>query len=275
MLRPIVRYGADVLHGPAAPVEAVTPEIQTLIDDMIQTMYAAPGLGVVAAYGRIIPESLLNLPRLGMINVHASLLPRYRGAAPVQRAVIDGVPLTGITIMRVVAALDAGGMFATATRPIGSDETSEVVERGLADLGASLLLDVIDDLVAGTAVEKPQDDRLSTYAAKVTKEEGLVDWSLPAIDIHNRIRGLYPWPHAYTYLGNERLILLRSHVDSSGGNEPPGTIVDTSGGVLHVATGQSGRLTIDEVQPGGRRAMTTRDYLAGHPIPPGGRFTGR
>jgi methionyl-tRNA formyltransferase len=243
------------------------------VEDMLRTW--APDLGVVAAYGRIIPESLLSLPRLGMINVHASLLPRYRGAAPVQRAVMDGVPLTGVTIMRMVAALDAGGMFAKVTRPVGPDDTSDVVERDLADLGAALLLDVIADLVAGTAVEEPQDDRLSTYAAKVTKDEGLTDWSLPAIDIHNRIRGLYPWPHAYTYLDNERLILLRSHVGSPGRSELPGTIVDTSGGLLHVATGQSGRLTIDEVQPEGRRAMKTRDYLAGHPIQPGARFTGR
>ena len=235
----------------------------------------APDLGVVAAYGKIIPESLLNLPRLGMINVHASLLPRYRGAAPVQRAVLDGVPLTGVTIMRMVAALDAGGMFAKVTRPIGPDETSDVVERDLAELGASLLLDVIDDLIAGTAVEESQDDRLSTYATKVTKDEGLVDWARPAIDIHNRIRGLYPWPHAYTYLDNERLILLRSHVDPPGGDEPPGTIVDASSGLLHVTTGDSGRLAIEEVQPEGRRAMKTRDYLAGHPIQPGARFTGR
>ena len=176
----------------------------------------APDLGVVAAYGKIIPESLLNLPRLGMINVHASLLPRYRGAAPVQRAVLDGVPLTGVTIMRMVAALDAGGMFAKVTRPIGPDETSDVVERDLAELGASLLLDVIDDLVAGTAVEESQDDRLSTYATKVTKDEGLVDWTRPAIDIHNRVRGLYPWPHAFTYLDGERLILLRTPRRSAG-----------------------------------------------------------
>jgi methionyl-tRNA formyltransferase len=243
------------------------------VEHMLQTW--APDLGVVAAYGKIIPESVLSLPRLGMINVHASLLPRYRGAAPVQRAVLDGVPLTGVTIMRMVAALDAGGMFAKVTRPIGPDDTSDAVERDLADLGAALLLDVIDDLVAGTAVEEAQDDRLSTYAAKVTKEEGLIDWSLPAIDIHNRIRGLYPWPHAYTYLDSERLILLKSHVGSPGGTELPGTIVDIAGGVLHVATGQSGQLTIDEVQPEGRRAMKTRDYLAGHPIRPGARFTGR
>src|SRR5262245_48111814 len=183
----------------------------------------APDLGVVAAYGKIIPENLLNLPRLGMINVHASLLPRYRGAAPVQRAVIDGMPETGITIMRMVAALDAGSMFAKVTRPIGPDETSDVVERELADLGAALLIDVIEDLAAGRAIEEPQDDASSTYASKITKEEGLVDWTLPAIAIHNRVRGLYPWPHAFTYLNGERLILMRTHVGPGTTPDAPGT----------------------------------------------------
>jgi methionyl-tRNA formyltransferase len=235
----------------------------------------APDLGVVAAYGKLIPESLLRLPRLGMINVHASLLPRYRGAAPVQRAVIDGEPQTGVTIMRMVAALDAGGMFAKVIRPVGADETSDVVERDLATVGAGLLVDVIEDLAADKAVEEPQDEALSTYAPKVTKEEGLVDWALPPGDIHNRVRGLYPWPHAFTYLVGERLILLRTHVSSAPAMEPPGTIVDASGGVLHVATGQAGQLAIEELQPEGRRAMKVREYLAGHPIQRGAQFGNR
>ena len=233
----------------------------------------APDLGVVAAYGKILPESVLNLPRFGMINVHASLLPRYRGAAPVQRAVIDGMPETGVTIMRMVLALDAGGMFAKVTRPIGSDETSDIVERDLAHLGASLLLDVIDDLAAGRAVEESQDDSLSTYASKITKEEGLIDWTLAAADIHNRVRGLYPWPHAFSYLNGERLIVMRSHVAPEPTSADPGTIVDVSSGAISVATGHGGRLAIDEVQPEGRRAMKVRDYLAGHPIQPGTRFS--
>jgi methionyl-tRNA formyltransferase len=233
----------------------------------------APELGVVAAYGKILPESVLNLPRFGMINVHASLLPRYRGAAPVQRAVIDGMPETGVTIMRMVLALDAGAMFAKVTRPIGADETSDIVERDLAHLGASLLLDVIDDLAAGRAVEESQDDSLSTYASKITKEEGLIDWTLAAADIHNRVRGLYPWPHAFSYLNGERLIVMRSHVAPEPTSADPGTIVDVSPGAISVATGLGGRLAIDEVQPEGRRAMKVRDYLAGHPIQPGTRFS--
>jgi methionyl-tRNA formyltransferase len=232
----------------------------------------APDLGVVAAYGKILPEDVLNFPRLGMINVHASLLPKYRGAAPVQRAVMSGETETGITIMRMVKALDAGGMFATATRSIDPHDTSDVVERDLAGIGAVLLLRVIDDIVAGRAVEEPQDESRSTYASKVTKEEGIVDWTRSAIEIHNRVRGLYPWPHASSYLDNERLILLRSQVESRQTSEEPGTIIDSSGGILRVATGRGGCLVITELQPEGRRAMRTRDYLAGHPIQPGARF---
>jgi len=158
----------------------------------------APDIGVVAAYGRLIPDSLLGIPRHGMINVHASLLPKYRGAAPVHRAVIDGETATGVTIMRVATLLDTGDMFARVTRTIDPDETSEAVERDLSELGATLLLDVLDAIEAGTATEVQQDHVAATYARKIAREDGLIDWTLPAGDIHNRVRGLDPWPHAFT-----------------------------------------------------------------------------
>jgi methionyl-tRNA formyltransferase len=231
-----------------------------------------PDLGVVVAYGRILPEELLALPRLGVVNVHASLLPKYRGAAPIHRAVIDGERETGVTIMRMVKALDAGGMFATATRPIGPDETSDVVERDLADMGGPLLLTVIEQLAAGIARAEPQDDTRSTYAPRLTKEEGLVDWSLPASYIHNRVRGLYPWPHAYTYLDGERLILLRTHVEPAPAGAPPGTIVDVTPELVHVAAGHGQRIALDEVQVEGRRPQPIRAFLAGRPLKAGQRF---
>ncbi len=233
----------------------------------------APDLGVVAAYGKIIPETLLHVPPLGMINVHASLLPRLRGAAPVHRSVIEGHRETGVTIMRVVKALDAGAMFARVTRTISPDETSDVVEKDLATLGASLLVSVVDRLADGTAHEEPQDESLVTYAARLTKEEGLIDWSLPAIAIHNRVRGLYPWPHAYTYLGGRRLILLNTRPDAVAEPAAPGTIVALTTEGLEVATGH-GRIVIWEMQPEGRRPMRTREFLAGHRVQPGERFTG-
>jgi methionyl-tRNA formyltransferase len=232
----------------------------------------APDLGVVAAYGKIIPEHLLELPRFGMINVHASLLPALRGAAPVHRSIIDGHTETGVTIMRVVKALDAGGMFATVTRAIGPDDTSVDVERDLAALGAQLLVAVVNQIAAGTATEIQQDDSRSTYAARLTKEDGLIDWSLAAQAIHNRVRGLYPWPHAYTYLDGRRLIVLRTKVADIPSQAAPGTVesIDVDG--MQVATGDGG-LVITQIQPEGRRAMAIRDFVAGHRIAIGQRFT--
>lgn len=235
----------------------------------------APDLGVVAAYGKLIPEELLRLPRLGMINVHASLLPKYRGAAPVHRAVIAGEAETGVTIMRVVKALDAGPMLATVRRPIGLDETSEVVERDLATLGAALLLEVVDQLARGDAHEAPQDATRATYAERLTKAEGLIDWALPAAAIHNRVRGLYPWPHAYTYLDGERLILLRTRPLDTRSPAAPGTVTGADRDGLVVTAGDGRELAVLELQPEGRRAMPVRDFLAGHPVPPGSRFGDR
>lgn len=230
-------------------------------------------LGVVAAYGRIIPEHLLTIPRLGMINVHASLLPKYRGAAPVHRAVINGDSQTGVTIMRVVKELDAGGMFATVTRPIGPDETSDVVESALADMGAELLVTVVEQLGSGNAREEPQDDTQATYASRLTKEEGLIDWTRSASDLHNRVRGLYPWPHAYTFFKGTRLIVLRSVVaDASASATSPGTILRATSEAIHVATGD-GELAILEVQPEGRRAMRAHDFLLGHRLATGETFS--
>lgn len=245
----------------------------------------APDLGVVAAYGKLIPEDLLALPRLGMINVHASLLPKYRGAAPIQRAVIDGETETGVTIMRVIKALDAGDMLDEVRCPIGPDETSDVLERRLSELGASLLMDVVERLARGPLPEERQDEMLATYAARLTKAEGLIDWTLPAGDIHNRVRGLYPWPHAYTYIGSERLIVLTTRLphgeadrQTRPGADPeagaaPGTIVSASGEAIRVATGQGGEIAILQVQPEGRRAMSVRDFLGGHPLTPGTSFS--
>lgn len=234
----------------------------------------APDLGVVAAYGRIIPEELLGLPRFGMINVHASLLPKYRGAAPVHRAVIDGERETGVTIMRVEKMLDAGPMLAKVSRPIGPDETSDVVERDLAEIGAELLVVVVDQIAAGTAQEELQDFMMCSYAPRLTKEEGLIDWTLPAPFIHNRVRGLYPWPHAYTYLDGARLIVLKTRVEPEMTDAPPGTVVAVSHDAIHVAAGHGGRVVIEQLQPEARRPMRAREFLAGHHVRPGARFGG-
>jgi methionyl-tRNA formyltransferase len=231
-------------------------------------------LGVVAAYGKILPESVIRTPRLGLINVHASRLPRYRGAAPIHRAVIAGEPETGVTIMRIVKALDAGPILAGASRPIQPHETSLDVEHGLAELGASLLVRTVDAMAAGPVEEVPQDDRAATYAPPLRKEEGAIDWSRPATDIHNLIRGLHPWPHAFAVLRGNRLLLLRSSVPGRASQAPAGTVVAAQGDDFEIATGDQ-VLRLDEVQPEGKRAMSARAFLAGHAVAVGQRFADR
>ena len=230
-----------------------------------------PDLGVVVAFGRILPDALLAIPRLGMINVHASVLPRYRGAAPIQRAVLAGDAETGVTIMRVETELDAGPTFAMATVPIPPDATSGDVERTLARLGADLLLPVVEDLATGRALETPQDHTRATLAPKITKDEGIIDWTLPAAAVHNRVRGLQPWPLASTRLNGERVVLRRTTPLASGGTLP-GTVVRAHGDELVVACGDGTALQVLELQPEGRRTMTAREFLAGRGVTEGSRF---
>jgi methionyl-tRNA formyltransferase len=237
-------------------------------------------LGVVAAYGKILTDEVLQIPRLGLINVHASLLPNYRGAAPIHRAVLAGESETGVTIMRVVKALDAGPMMSKVTRPIGEDETSAEVERDIAQIGAAALVQVVDALAEGHAEESPQDDSRATYAPKIEKSDGLVDWSRTAKAIHNQIRGLHPWPHAFSHLDGERTILLKSAVENDAAPVPsdveghavaPGTIIEAHGDRLLVSTG-GGVLRLVTIQREGRRPVSAREFLAGRRIQPGARF---
>ena len=231
----------------------------------------SPDLGVVAAFGRILPDVLLNIPPLGMINVHASLLPKYRGAAPVHRAVLAGDAETGVTIMRVVTELDAGPTFSATVVPIPSDATSGEIEAALAVAGAALLVEVVDAMANGRAVETLQAHARATHAAKITKEEGVIDWTTPAAVIHDKVRGLQPWPLASTTLHGARYVIRRSVV-ADGRSEPPGTIVTAHGDDLIVAAGEGTSLRILELQPEGRRAMAVREFLAGHRLTIGDRF---
>jgi methionyl-tRNA formyltransferase len=250
--------------------EAFTERVRTLGAD----------LAVVAAYGKILPEPVLVIPPYGFLNVHASLLPRYRGAAPVQRAVMAGDPQTGVSIMRVVKELDAGPVFAASTCPIGPDDTADIVEDALALLGAELLVRVVGDLAAGRARATPQDARSSTYAPRLTKEEGVIDWGRPAQAIHDHVRGLHPWPHAFTFLDGSRYIVLRTTLAGRGpgpergpGEAPrPGEILCAEADRLDVATGGGDALRLVTIQPEGRRPMSSRELLAGHRLRPGQVF---
>jgi methionyl-tRNA formyltransferase len=211
-----------------------------------------------------------------MINVHASLLPRYRGAAPVHRAVIAGDTETGVTIMRVVRELDAGPMLASVRRSIAPDATSEDIEADLATAGAALLVETIDRLALGPVPELPQDAARATYAPRLQREDGLIVWSETAQRVHDRVRGLHPWPHAYTFLDGRRLIVLRTRLEpATVPPSPPiaaGTVVAASGDEFVVETG-AGRIRITEIQPEGKRTMTTREFLAGRRLRPGARLS--
>lgn len=273
--------GQQITDGPvkALALSARLPVFQPerLSRDLFEGQLASvrADIGVVAAYGKILPDWLLAaLPR-GLINVHASLLPRYRGASPIHRAVIAGDRETGVTIMRVVKALDAGPMIAAARVPIGPDDTTTIVESRLAVRGAALLVDTLDAIDAGTAIETPQNDALATYAPKLTKSEGIVDWTKPAQDIHNLIRGLWPWPHASTFLDATRFILHRSRLSKvDPGPARPGTIVAASTAEgLHVACGGATAIEVVDLQLEGKRVLSARDAMAAKILIPGARFS--
>jgi methionyl-tRNA formyltransferase len=228
-----------------------------------------PDLGVVAAYGKLLPDALLQIPRLGMINVHGSVLPRWRGAAPVHRAVIEGDAETGVTIMRVVKELDAGAMFVIGRRPIGADETSVEVERALADLGAGLAVRTVDALSEGTAVETPQPQEGITYASKLSKAESAVAWTEPARRLHDLVRGLQPWPLVAARLADARVLIHRTALTDEVSAAAPGTVARAEGDHLGVVAGDGRILRLVELQPEGRRVMRARDFLASRRIAPG------
>jgi methionyl-tRNA formyltransferase len=255
-------------HG----IEVLQPE--RIRDEQFLERLAAlsPDLGVVAAYGKLLPEALLRIPPLGLINVHASLLPRWRGAAPVHRAVIAGDEVTGVTIMRVVKELDAGAMFAAESRPIGPDETSPQVESDLAVMGARLLVDVVDLIASGRATETPQDETRVTLAPKIAKGEGAIDWNRPARALHNLIRGLQPWPLVSAHLEGERILLHASQPTEEIVDRAPGVITRADGDTLAVAAGDRHTLRLLSIQREGRRAISTREFLAGRRIVPGMRL---
>ncbi len=268
-------------HVTASPVKLVAvthgvPVIQpTQLRDaafLAQVRALAPDIGVVAAYGRILPQQVLDLPPRGLVNVHASLLPRWRGAAPIHRAVMAGDSVTGITIMRVVLALDAGPMLARVEVPITPDDTSESLEPRLASAGADLLLDTLDRLAIGPIPEVPQDESQVTYADRLQRAESVVQWSRAATDIDRQIRGLQPWPLAVVTIDGRRLALLHSSVIASAPGTAPGTIVRASGDDLHIAAGD-GVVAITRLKPEGRRPMSVRDWLNGVAVTPGTTVT--
>jgi len=228
-----------------------------------------PDLLVVAAYGRILPNSILDVPRIAPMNVHASLLPRHRGAAPVEGAILAGDAETGVTLMRIVERMDAGPMYFQRKLPIEPHDTQGTLKEKLAELGASATLEAIDLAARGALVETPQDEALATYTAQVEKENAMIDWTASSAQIERMTRAYDPWPVARTCLGSDEVLIWRAEVED-GSSGSPGTIVSLKPNPV-VQCGV-GRLRLIEVQAAGRKRMPAADFLRGKRIEAGARF---
>jgi methionyl-tRNA formyltransferase len=220
---------------------------------------------VVVGYGQIIPQAIIDLPRFGIINVHGSLLPKYRGAAPIQWAVANGETITGVTTMRIDTGLDTGDMLLKWETPIGPDETSVELGERLAVAGAALLVETLRRIEAGTITPEPQDSSAATYAPILKKEDGRIDWNWPATVIHNRVRGFQPWPGAYTGFRGERLYIWRSRVAPERDLGPPGTL-HPQRRRLFAACGDGTALECLELQLEGRKRTPADAFLNGQRV---------
>lgn len=229
-------------------------------------------LFVTAAYGQILSKEILSLPKQTAINVHGSLLPKYRGAAPVAWAIWRGEAETGVTIIRMSPQMDAGDMLAKAAIPIEPTDTTGSLLEKLAALGAKLALETVDRLAAGPVVGEAQDPGLATKAPKLTKEHGLVDWTQPAAVVERQIRAMQPWPGAYTFLASLRLLILRAVVVAETTDQPPGAVVRVGKNELAVACGGGGMVGLTEVQPDGKKRQPIAAFLSGHKVRTGDRF---
>ncbi|MDR7418021.1 MAG: methionyl-tRNA formyltransferase [Armatimonadota bacterium] len=244
---------------------------KTLRDSAVQAELASlrPDLLVVAAYGRVIPRAVLDLPRLGTVNVHPSLLPRYRGASPIQAAIRDGATATGVTIMYLSDELDAGDIIVQREVPIGPEETAGELEGRLAEIGATLLVEAVARIARGDAPRQPQDHRRATYVGKVSKADGEIAWDRPAREIVNLVRAMNPWPCAFTTWPGGTLRVWKARAAEGAGT--PGEVLATGDAGIVVAAGQ-GAVVLLEVQAEGGRRMPAQEFLRGHALRPGTRL---
>jgi methionyl-tRNA formyltransferase len=266
----------------AARVPVYQPEKIKSDEAVAYFSRVAPDAVVIIAYGQIIPQRLIEIPRLGWINLHGSLLPKYRGAAPIHRAIINGETRTGLTTMRIDAGLDTGPTLLKFETEIGPDETAPQLYARLSEAGAPLVAETLRTLDRGTIVPIPQDSSLASFAPPLKKEEGRVDWSLPSQQIYNRIRGLQPWPGAFTSFRRKNCVIwgrpaskpntLANSIDSAAdATRPPGEIL-AGGGDVFVACGEGTALKLEFMQLEGRKRTTALEFANGARLKPGDRF---
>lgn len=264
---PPVKTAAQGLGYPIFQPE--NPRTQAFADRLFEIR---PDLFVVIAFGHILPQKLLDIPRLGAVNIHASLLPRYRGPAPIHWAVINRETESGITAMQMDTGMDTGDMLLKESLGITAEETTGSLHDRLAELGADVLIQTISKIETDDLHPVPQDERLATYAPPLQSRDGHIDWSKSAEDLDAFVRGMNPWPGAFTFWGKKRLKVFKGTPLSIDHADTPGTVLPGFPDELRVATGQ-GLLSLLELQgPSGKR-LSIGDFLRGHPIPPGTRLT--
>lgn len=252
-----LEYGIEVRQPDTLKGEEAASELAALNPDVV----------VVIAYGKLLPESILNIPRYGCINIHGSLLPKYRGAAPIQRAVIDGESVTGVTSMLMDKGLDTGDMLISRSVEILPDETAGELFDRLSQLGAEVLFDTLEQLESGTLKRIKQDDSKSNYAAMLSKEECIIDWNLSAAEVHNKVRGMNPWPVAAAVYKGKKLKIYKTRI--CGGSGEPSCVLSAEPPII--ACG-SGSVELVEVQLEGKNRMSGSDFFRGQRIANGDKI---
>jgi len=260
---PPVKTAAEKLGLPVLQPDVVKTDVfyQTIIEHH-------PDLLIVVAFGHILPKRILEIPVFGAINVHASLLPKYRGPAPIQWAIINGEQETGVTTMLMDSGLDTGEILLSAKTPVQSDDTAGTLHDRLADQGGKLLRETIAALEAGSLTPTPQDHRAASYAPMLKKSDGRIDWSQPADNIERQVRGMNPWPLAHCFYENRRLNIYRVEVRPATQEAAPGTILPGFSGELRVAAGRDA-VSILEIQAASGKRLNIRDFLSGNELPEG------
>ncbi len=246
-------------------------------NDEVRAIFEAisPDACVVSAYGKLLPDWLLAIPRLGCINVHASLLPKYRGAAPINWAIANGEHETGVTIMQMDASMDTGPMLAIGAITIGDEETAPELSSRLARAGAELLSGTLPRIALGEVEPAPQDNREATYAPMLKREDGLIDWQMSAREIANRVRAFQPWPGSYTSFRGSKLIIWRARASSemaSHEDVDPGTVLSVEDNAMVLACVGSSAILVEEIQVEGKRRMSAREFVNGARLKPGDRI---
>lgn len=267
-----LRQSAVKEYALSQGIEVTQPEKLSDDDFMAKLNDVAPDIIIVVAYGRILPKAVLDMPRFGCINAHASILPKYRGAAPMQRAIMDGETETGVTIMKMDVGLDTGDMLLTVKTPISETDNLETLHDRLAEISGDALIHALELISSGKAVYTPQNNENATYAEKIRKDDEPIDFSLSANQVYAKIRALTPFPLAYTKYNNRMLKIVEAHrISADTTNSKAGEVLSLKNGAITVACG-SGAIAITKVFPESKRKMEARDFINGSKIKVGDIF---